>query len=64
MPRNAKAKKPIPSFPDEDREQDFWATRDSTEFVDWRRAKRTTLSGLRPSTKTSSLRLPDSCSRS
>lgn len=60
MPRKAKTRKAIPSFSDEDREREFWATRDSTEFIDWRRAKRVTLPELKPSTKTISLRLPDS----
>jgi predicted DNA binding CopG/RHH family protein len=60
VPRKAKTRKAIPSFSDEDREREFWATRDSTEFIDWRRAKRVTLPELKPSTKTISLRLPDS----
>lgn len=60
MPKNAKARKVIPRFADENGERDFWATRDSTEFIDWRRAKRVTLPELKPSTRTISLRLPDS----
>lgn len=31
--------KPIPKFETEDEERDFWATHDSTEHVDWSRAK-------------------------
>ena len=52
--------KPIPNFASEDEERDFWANRDSTEFVDWTSARRLTLSNLKPSTKTISIRLPES----
>ena len=52
--------KPIPNFESEDEERDFWANHDSTEFVDWTSARRLTLSNLKPSTKTISIRLPES----
>ena len=52
--------KPIPNFASEDEERDFWANHDSTEFVDWTSARRLTLSNLKPSTKTISIRLPES----
>ena len=52
--------KPIPNFASEDEERDFWANHDSTEFVDWTSARRLTLSNLKPSTKTISIRLPAS----
>jgi predicted DNA binding CopG/RHH family protein len=52
--------KPIPNFASEDEERDFWANHDSTEFVDWSNARRLTLSNLKPSTKTISIRLPES----
>lgn len=51
-------KKPIPRFKSEDAEREFWATHDSTDYVDWRKAKRVTLPNLRPSSQTISLRLP------
>lgn len=51
--------KKIPKFRTEDEERAFWAKADSTEYVDWRRAKRATLPKLRPSVKTISLRLPE-----
>ena len=51
-------KKKIPKFTNEDSERKFWATADSTEYVDWSAAKRTKLVNLRPSLKTISLRLP------
>ncbi len=51
---------PIPEFENEDEEREFWATHDSTDFVDWSKAKRYRLAQLKPSTKTISLRLPES----
>jgi predicted DNA binding CopG/RHH family protein len=60
MPKRAKTKKAIPSFTDEDHEREFWASHDSTDFIDWRRGKRITLPELKPSMRTISLRLPDS----
>lgn len=51
--------KPIPKFDSEDEEREFWATHDSTDYVDWSRAKSTTFSRLKPTTQTISLRLPE-----
>ena len=53
-------KKPIPRFEDEDQERAFWASHDAADHVDWSGAKRVTFSRLKPSTKTVSLRLPES----
>lgn len=53
-------KKHIPSFKNENEERAFWKTHDSTEFVDWSKAKRAVFPNLKPSTKTISLRLPES----
>lgn len=53
-------KKQIPSFKNEDEERVFWKTHDSTEFIDWSKAKRAVFPNLKPSTKTISLRLPES----
>ncbi len=53
-------KKKVPEFQSEDEERNFWATHDSTEFVDWKRSKKTVLPNLKPSVKTISLRLPES----
>jgi len=50
--------KKIPTFKTEAEEQTFWATHDSTEYVDWSTAKRAVFPNLKPSTKTISLRLP------
>ena len=53
-------KNKIPKFKNEDEEREFWAAHDSTEFVNWKEAKRVVLSNLKPSIKTISLRLPES----
>jgi predicted DNA binding CopG/RHH family protein len=50
----------IPDFNSEDEERAFWATHDSADYQDWSRAKPAVLSRLKPSTKTISLRLPES----
>ncbi|MBI4825434.1 MAG: BrnA antitoxin family protein [Nitrospirae bacterium] len=53
-------KNKIPKFKNEDEERKFWATHDSTEYVNWGEGKRVILSNLKPSIKTISLRLPES----
>ena len=50
----------VPTFKHEDEERKFRATHNSTEFVDWSKAKRAIFPNLKPSTKTISLRLPES----
>lgn len=52
-------RKKLPKFKNEDEERAFWATHDSTAFIDWKKAKRTLLPNLKPSVKTISLRLPE-----
>jgi len=52
-------RKKIPKFKSEDEEREFWATHNSTEFIDWKKAKRALLPNLKPSVKTISLRLPE-----
>jgi len=49
----------IPKFKSENKERDFWGRHDSTDFIDWRRAKRAVLPNLKPSVKTISIRLPE-----
>jgi predicted DNA binding CopG/RHH family protein len=51
--------KNIPKFSEEDKERNFWAEKDSTEYIDWRKSKPMFFSKLKPSTKTISLRLPE-----
>ncbi len=50
--------KPIPEFPSEAEERAFWATHDSTAYVDWATAQRVHFPHLKPSTQAISLRLP------
>ena len=50
--------KKLPEFKNEDDERKFWATADSTEYVDWQAGKRKNLVRLKPSLRTISLRLP------
>ncbi len=57
MMRNKKKK--IPKYKSEDKERQFWAVTDSTEYIDWSRARRVILPNLKPSLKTISLRLPE-----
>lgn len=56
---SSKKMKTIPRFETEDEEREFWATQDSTDHVDWSRARTVTFSRLKPSTRTISLRLPE-----
>ena len=53
-------KKPIPQFKSEETEREFWSKEDSTQYLDWSKARRTNFPNLKPSTKTISLRLPES----
>jgi len=52
--------KTIPDFATEDEERDFWATQDSTEYIDWDLVESAVLPKLKPTTKSISLRLPES----
>lgn len=50
--------KAVPRFGSEAEERRYWETHDTTEHVDWSRAKRVRFPNLRPSTTAISLRLP------
>lgn len=52
--------KEIPKFKSEDEEREFWATHDSTDYFDWAKAERVVFPNLKPTTRTISLRLPNS----
>jgi predicted DNA binding CopG/RHH family protein len=56
----SKLKKKIPKFRSDAEEVEFWSTHDSTEYVDYSKAKRTLFPKLKPSIKTISIRLPES----
>jgi predicted DNA binding CopG/RHH family protein len=51
--------KTVPKFKSEAEEREFWESNDSSDFVDWSKAKRVSMPNLKPSTKTISLRLPE-----
>ena len=54
-------RKSIPQFSNEDEEREFWTTHDSTEYIDWSKAEKDpSFSRLKPSTRTISIRLPES----
>jgi predicted DNA binding CopG/RHH family protein len=53
-------KKKIPKFESEDQERDFWSNRDSIEYIYRGKAKRAPFFNLKPSTRTISVRLPES----
>lgn len=56
--RNMKKNK-IPKFRTEEEERNFWSSHNSTEYIDWSKAKDITLSNLKPSVKSISIRLPE-----
>ncbi len=61
MPKRKKSPrklKPIPRFKNEDEERAFWATHDSTDYLDWNKAVWVTFPNLKPTTTTISIRLP------
>ncbi len=50
--------KEAPRFATEDEEREFWARTDSSDYIDWGKAKEIATPDLKLSTKTISLRLP------
>ena len=50
----------VPKFQSEDQERDFWASHDSVDYVDWTKAKPVKLPNLKPTTKSISIRVPES----
>lgn len=50
----------IPQFKSEDEERNFWATHDLTDYIDQFRPVELDLSALKPSTKSITIRLPES----
>lgn len=56
----SKKLKLIPKFKSEDEEAEFWATHDSTEYLDWSKAVvNPRFPNLKPSTRTITLRVPE-----
>jgi predicted DNA binding CopG/RHH family protein len=52
-------KKYLPEFKTEQEEREYWATHDSSEYIDWANAAMTIFPELKPTMKTISLRLPE-----
>lgn len=52
------ALKATPKFASEKEERAYWEAHDSTEHLDWSKARKASLPNLKPTTKTISLRLP------
>jgi hypothetical protein len=48
----------IPRFSSEDEEREFWATHDSTDYIDWGEASAAVFPQLKPTMKSISKRLP------
>lgn len=51
--------KKIPKFKNEDDERNFWATHDTTDYVDMSQARRVHFPNLKPTLRTISIRLPE-----
>lgn len=51
--------KKIPKFKTEAKEREFWANADSSDYIDWSKARRVLLPNIKPSLRTISLRLPE-----
>ncbi|HET8918037.1 MAG TPA: BrnA antitoxin family protein [Candidatus Binatia bacterium] len=56
----AKQRKKVPIFKSEDEEREFWARHDSTDYIDYKKAKRVQFPNLKPSSRAISIRLPES----
>lgn len=52
------APKATPRFASEKAERTYWETHDSTDHLDWSKARKVSLPKLKPTTKSISLRLP------
>ncbi|MBI3150417.1 MAG: BrnA antitoxin family protein [Betaproteobacteria bacterium] len=53
-----KPTKKVPKFASEAEERAFWENHNSTDYLDWSKARRAVLPNLKPTTRTISLRLP------
>jgi len=52
-------RKKIPQFSSEADEREFWASSDSTDYIDWSSSEKIVLPKLKPTLRTISLRLPE-----
>ena len=51
--------KRIPEFESEEGEREFWSTHDSVEYVDWGKTRGLRVPKLKPTTRTVSIRMPE-----
>lgn len=51
--------KTIPQFKTEEKERIFWLKHDSTDYVDWSKAKHTVFSNLKSTSRIISVRIPE-----
>lgn len=51
--------KQIPRFQNDEEEREFWSENDSSEYLNWKSARRVLFPNLKPSTRAISLRLPE-----
>ena len=52
-----KKRKALPALASEAKEREFWETHDSTDYVDWSKARRASFPNLKPTTTAISLRV-------
>jgi len=52
--------KKVPKFASEDEERNFWAKHDTTQYFDYSKAVKVTFSNLKPTSRSISIRLPES----
>ena len=52
--------KKVPKFKSEKEELEFWSPHDSADYIDYSKTKRALFPNLKPSTRTISIRLPES----
>ena len=53
------ASKKMPKFKNEKEERDFWSDHDATDYVDFSDAREALFPNLKPTTRTISVRLPE-----
>jgi predicted DNA binding CopG/RHH family protein len=59
MKKAQRKRKTLPRFETESSERNFWQVHDSTEYFDLGKARRVTFPNLKPTTRTISLRIPE-----
>jgi predicted DNA binding CopG/RHH family protein len=55
----AKKFKKIPKFKTESEEAEFWNTHDSTDYLDWSKARQVIFPNLKPTSRSISIRIPE-----